>query len=85
MTIGDEIKDEKLQNDMKTEAAKISALSSGEINKCHYLTGKQILPSDQSRMIEQTRLTSSSLAKAFEEQMEKVEDEEGNHFEALKV
>ena len=57
MTIGDKIKDEKLQNDMKTEATKTSALSSGEINKCHYLTGKQILPSDQSRMIEQTRLT----------------------------
>ena len=33
MTIDDQIKDEKLQCDINREAAKISALSSGEIHK----------------------------------------------------
>ena len=38
-----------------TEAAKISALSSGKIDKYGYLTGEEMLPSDQSRMIEQAK------------------------------
>ena len=33
MTIEDQIKDEKLQYDINTEAAKISVLSSGKIDK----------------------------------------------------
>ena len=33
-----------------TEAAKISALSSGKIDKYKYLTGKEILLSNQSQM-----------------------------------
>ena len=33
MTINDLIRDEKLQNDIDREAAKISALSSGKIHK----------------------------------------------------
>ena len=33
MTINDQIRDEKLQNDIDKEAAKISALSSGKIHK----------------------------------------------------
>ena len=44
---------------------KISALSSGKINKCEYLTDKEILPSDQSITIEQAKVTSSLLGKAF--------------------
>ena len=40
MTIDDEIKHEKLQYDINAEAAKISALSSGKINKYKYLTGE---------------------------------------------
>ena len=48
MTIDDKIKDEKLQYDINGEAAKISALSSGKIDKYEYLTGEKILPSDQS-------------------------------------
>ena len=38
--IDDQIKDEKLQYDINKEAAKISALSSGQINKYEYLTGE---------------------------------------------
>ena len=41
--INDKITDEKLQNDINREAAKISALSSGEIDKYEYLTGQEIL------------------------------------------
>ena len=44
MTINDQIKDEKLQNDINREVEKKLALSSGKIDKCEYLTGKEILP-----------------------------------------
>ena len=37
MTIDDKIKDEKLKYDVSREAAKISVLSSGKINKYEYL------------------------------------------------
>ena len=47
MLIEDQIKDEKLQYDINREAAKISALSSGKIDKYKYLTGEEILPSNQ--------------------------------------
>ena len=56
MTIHDKIRDEKLQFDISREAAKISAISSGKIDNYEFLTGKEILPSDQSRMIEQASL-----------------------------
>ena len=60
MTIDDKIGDEKLQYDINKEAAKISALSSVKIHKYEYLTGEEILPSDQRRVIEQAKLTYSS-------------------------
>ena len=44
MTMNDQIKDEKLQNNIN-RAAKISALSSGKLDKYEYLTGEDILPS----------------------------------------
>ena len=47
MTIEDQIKDEKLQYDINREAAKISALSSGKIDKHEYFIGEEILPSNQ--------------------------------------
>ena len=48
MTIDDNIIDEKIQHDINREAAKTSALSSGNIDKYEYFTGEEILPSDQS-------------------------------------
>ena len=54
MTIDDTIRDEKLQYDINREAAKISALSSGNIDKYEHLTGEKILPSNQNRVTEQT-------------------------------
>ena len=56
MIIEDKIRDEKLQYDIKREAAKISALSSDKTNKYKYLTGKEILPSDPERVIEQANI-----------------------------
>ena len=64
MTIEDQIKDEKLQYDINREAAKISALSSGKIDKYEYLTGEEILPSNQQRIIEQAKFT-YSFGKSF--------------------
>ena len=52
MTVDDKIRDEKVQYDISKETVKLSALSSGNINKCEYLTGEEILASDQRRVIE---------------------------------
>ena len=52
MTIDDKIRDEKLQYDINREAAKISAVSSRKIGNYEYLTGEEILPSDQRRVTE---------------------------------
>ena len=41
MTIGDKIRDEKLQFDITREAAKIPALSSGETDKHEYFTAEE--------------------------------------------
>ena len=49
----DRIRDEKLQFNINSEAAKISALSSNKIDQYEYLTGKEILPSNQKQIIEQ--------------------------------
>ena len=69
MTINDQIRDEKLQYDINREAAKISALSSGKTHKYEYLTGADILPSNQQQIIEQARFTYCLLGKAFEIQI----------------
>ena len=44
MATDDKTIDEKIQYDINREAAKISALSSGKINKYEYVTGEEILP-----------------------------------------
>ena len=56
MKTDDRIRDEKLQYDINREAAKISALPSGKIDKNEYLTGEEILLSDQSRVIQHAKL-----------------------------
>ena len=66
MIIDDQIRDEKLQYDINREAAKISALSSGKIDKYEYLTGEEILPSNQKQTIGKAKFTYSPLGKAFE-------------------
>ena len=83
MTINDQIRDEKLQYDINREAAKISALSSGKIHKYEYLTGEDILPSNQQQIIEQTKFTYSPLGKAFEKQIKTIEDQGKKQVDAL--
>ena len=56
MTIDGKIRYEKLQNDINREAAKISVLPSGKIDEYEYLIGKEMLSSDQSRMINKISL-----------------------------
>ena len=81
MTINDQIKDEKLQYDINREAAKISALSSGKIHKYEYLTGEDILPSNQQQIIEQAKFTYSPLGKAFEKQIKTIKDQGVNQIQ----
>ena len=68
MTIDDQIKNEKLPYDINREAAKISVLSSGKINKYEYVTSEEILPSNQKRIIEQAKLTYFPFGEAFAKQ-----------------
>ena len=66
MTINDQIRDKKLQYDISRKSAEISTLLSGKINNYEYLTGNEILPSNQEQIIEQAKFTYSLLGKAFE-------------------
>ena len=75
MTIDDHIKDKKLQYDVSREAAKISILSSGKTNKYKYLTGEEILPSNQKQIIGQPNFTYSPLAKTFENQTKAIDSQ----------
>ena len=83
MTIEDQIRDEKLQYDINREAAKISALSSGKIDKYEYLSGDEILPSNQQQIFEQAEFTYFPLAKAFEKQTKTIEDQGEKQIKAI--
>ena len=74
MTIEDHFRDEKLQYYINREVAKISALSPGKFYKYEYLTGEEILPSNQQQIIEKPKFTSSLLGKVFEKQTNTIED-----------
>ena len=83
MIIDDKIRDEKLQYDINREAAKISALSSGKIDKYEHLTGKEILPFNQRQIIEQAKFAYSPLEKDFEKQTKTIEEHGEKQVEAL--
>ena len=78
MTIDDQIRDEKLRYDINKEAAKISALSSGKLHKYEYLTGKDILPSNQQQLLEQTKFMYSPFGKALDKQIKTIEEQGKN-------
>ena len=84
MTSENQIRDEKLQYDINIEAAKISAVSSGKVDKYEYLTGEEILPSNKQQIIEQAKFTYSPLRKAFEKQTKTIEDQGQKQVDALK-
>ena len=67
MTTEDQIRDEKLQYDINRETAKIFALSSNKFNKYEYLTGEEILPSNQKRMIQQAKFAYPPLGKLLKD------------------
>ena len=52
MIIDDIIRDKILQYDIKTEAAKILVLSSGNIDKYEYLTSEEVLPSNHKQIVD---------------------------------
>ena len=78
MTIIDQIRYEKLQYDINRQTSKISALSSGNIQKYEYLTDEDIVPSNQQQTIEQAKFTYSPLRKAFQKQIKTIEDQGKN-------
>ena len=83
MTIEDQIKDEKLQYDINREAAKISPLSSGKLDQYEYLTGEEILPSNQQQIIQQAKFSYSPLGKALEKQRKTIEDQGEKQLKAI--
>ena len=78
MAIYDRIRDEKFQYGINREAAKISALSSEKVDKNEYFTVKEILESDQSRLIDQAKFTYSPLGKALEKKNKTIEEQGKN-------
>ena len=83
MAIDHQIRNEKLQYDLNREAAKISALSSGKIHKYEYLTGEDIVPSNQQQTIEHAKFTYSLLGKAVEKQIKTIEGQGKKQVDAL--
>ena len=78
MVTDNKITDKKLQYNIIRETVKTSALLSGSIEKHEYLSGGEILSSDQSRMIDQATLTHVPLGKAFENQIKATEGQGKN-------
>ena len=78
MKINDQIRDEKLLYDIYREAVKISTLSSGKTDKYEYLTGEELLPSNQQQIIEQTKFIYYPFGEAFKKQAKQLKIKE-NH------
>ena len=71
MTIDDKNRDEEQQYDINREKAKTSVLSSEKIYNYEYLTGEEILLSNQRQILEQAKFAYFPLGKTFEKQREK--------------
>ena len=76
------VRDEKIQYDINREAAKISALSSGKVHKYEYLTGEEILPSNQQQIIEQKKILILLREKLLKKKT--IEDQGQKEIDALK-
>ena len=85
MTIDDKIKDEKLQYDINREAAKISVLPPGKIDKYEYLTSEETWPSDQIRISKQAKFIYSSLGEAFSKQIKKIKEQGNKQFKDKRI
>ena len=67
--------DIKNYNTILIRKLQILTLSSGKIDKHEYLRGKEILPTDQSRIIEQDCFTFSPLGKMFGKEIKTIENQ----------
>ena len=85
LRIDGQIRDEKLQYNIKIEAVKISAFSIGNIDKYEFLIDEYLLSSYQSRIIEQAKFRYSSLGNAFEKEIKAIEDQGIKQVEAIKA
>ena len=83
MAINGKTRNDKLQYKINKEAEKVSALLSNKIDKYGYLTGEEILPSDQSKIIEQGKFTYSPLGKSLEKETKTIKDQEGKQIKAI--
>ena len=75
--------DKKSQYDINKKTAKMSTLSPCKTNKYKYFTGKEILPSDQSRVIEEAKFTYLPPEAALKKQTKTIEEQK-NHFPYLR-
>ena len=83
MPIDDKIRDEKLPYEINGEAAKISAKTLDTPYKYEYLTGEEIIPSDQKQLIEQIKFQYGPLGKALEKQTKTIEDQGEKQIKAI--
>ena len=72
-----------VDNEIRYEAAKTSALSFRKIDKNEYLTGEEMLPSNQRWVIEQAKFTYSPWRKALEEQTKTIENQGKKQIKAI--
>ena len=84
MAIEDKIRDEKLQYDINIQAAKVSSLSYGKVDKYEYCADEEILPSDQKRVIEQAKFTYYPPVKHLKNKQKQLEFKEKNKKRLLK-
>ena len=71
----DKIKTNQAQYDLDRLEAKISALSSGELRKYEYLTGKNL--GYKPRVVEQVKFDYSPLGKVFNKGLDKDDQKRG--------
>ena len=74
MTTNEKNRDEKVQCDTNKEAGKVSALSSGKVDKYEYLTGEETLPSNQSQIKQQAKFTFYPWFKALEAEIKRIKE-----------
>ena len=72
-----------MQHDINREAAKMSALLTGKIDKYEYFTNKEILPSNQRQIIEQAKSVYSLLWKSFKKQNKTIENQGKKQIKAI--
>ena len=73
--LDDKIKTNKAQYDLDREAAKISALSSGELEKYEYLTGEDL--GYKPGVVEKAKFEYSPLGKVFNKGLDESQKKEG--------